>query len=356
MHPQLPTRRRPQPALIVAIIALVAATGGTATALPGRNTIDRNDVAKNAIRSKAIKDGQITGADLRDGAVTSDEIADGAIGGADLAKGAVTGAEIADGAVAGGDLAQGAVGGAQIAEGAVGRGQIANGAVGGEQIAEGVIGESHIVPMEPFTSSARRASRSSPTAARATACGLTISSTPGDWRAQASPRTRSGASGSRASRQRPTAPGAMARCDFADPGESEDGLAFALPSGWPGRALRHLGPPSGDPDRARRRCGVQRHRDPARRRLQRPQGERRAGRRVDPRGDQQGGCLGAAGRVSFAPSPQSPAEQRHARGSRAQPPTARSGRRMAAGDVHGRLPCLRPDGRVHRVPGPITAS
>ena len=232
MHPQLPTRRRPQPALIVAIIALVAATGGTATALPGRNTIDRNDVAKNAIRSKAIKDGQITGADLRDGAVTSDEIADGAIGGADLAKGAVTGAEIADGAVAGGDLAQGAVGGAQIAEGAVGRGQIANGAVGGEQIAEGVIGESHIVPMEPFH----------------------LVGTPGepqfsdggegdcvwtDGLEYARGLARTGFAKDAFGRiwlqgvaTATDGPGGDGRCDFADPGESEDGLAFALPSGY----------------------------------------------------------------------------------------------------------------------------
>src|ERR687898_2779929 len=88
MYTQLPrgahrngvrTRRRPQPSMIVAIIALVAATGGTATALPGRNTVDRNDVAKNAIRSKAIKDGHVASVDLADGAVTGVKIADGTI-------------------------------------------------------------------------------------------------------------------------------------------------------------------------------------------------------------------------------------------------------------------------------------
>ena len=222
MHPQLPTRRRPQPALIVAIIALVAATGGTATALPGRHTIDRNDVAKNAIRSKAIKDGQVTGADLRDGAVTSAEIADATIGGSDIAKSAVTGAEIADGAVAGGDLAQGAVGSAQIAKGAV----------GGEQIAEGVIDDSHVVPMEPFH----------------------LVGTPGepqfsdggegdcvwtDGLEYAKGLARSGFAKDAFGRiwlqgvaTATDGPGGDGRCDFADPGESEDGLAFALPSGY----------------------------------------------------------------------------------------------------------------------------
>jgi hypothetical protein len=103
------TSRRPQPALVVALVALIAATGGTATALPGRNTVDRNDVKKNAIRSKAIKNGQVARADIADGAVTGAEIADGA----------VTGAEIADGAVGGADIAKGGVSGAEIADGTV---------------------------------------------------------------------------------------------------------------------------------------------------------------------------------------------------------------------------------------------
>jgi hypothetical protein len=108
-------RRRPQPALVVAIVALIAATGGSATALPGKNSVDRNDVKKNAIRSKAIKNGQVAGADLAGGAVTGAKIADGAVGSVDIAKGAITGAEIADGTVDGAEIGDGAVGASELA-------------------------------------------------------------------------------------------------------------------------------------------------------------------------------------------------------------------------------------------------
>jgi hypothetical protein len=222
MHLQLPTRRRPQPALIVAIIALVAAMAGTATALPGRNTIDRNDVAKNAIRSKAIKNGQVTSADLRDGAVRSAEIADGTIGGADLAKGAVTGAEIADGAVGRGELARGAVGGEQIAKGAI----------GGDQIAEGVIAGSHVVPMEPFhfvgTPGEPQFSDGGEgdcvwTDGLDYATGLARTGFAKDafgrvWLQGVATATHG--------------PGGDGRCDFSETGEAEDGLAFVLPPGY----------------------------------------------------------------------------------------------------------------------------
>jgi hypothetical protein len=132
--------RRPQPALIVAVVALIAATAGSATALPGRNVVDRNDVKKNAITSKAIKNGQVTDADIAHGAVTGDEIADGTVGGADLA----------DGGVGRADLATGAVGGAAIADGGVGRADIAPGAVTGAAIADGTVGRSDIAPIERF--------------------------------------------------------------------------------------------------------------------------------------------------------------------------------------------------------------
>ena len=73
--PTKPTRR-PAPALIVAIIALVAALTGSAIALPGRNSVDSNDIqkgavkakqiAKNAIKSKHVKNDSLKGADIKE--------------------------------------------------------------------------------------------------------------------------------------------------------------------------------------------------------------------------------------------------------------------------------------------------
>jgi hypothetical protein len=42
--------RRPSPALVVAMIALVVGLGGVATALPGRNSVRSNDIAPKNVR------------------------------------------------------------------------------------------------------------------------------------------------------------------------------------------------------------------------------------------------------------------------------------------------------------------
>jgi hypothetical protein len=73
------TVRRPSPALIVAIVALVAALAGTAVALPGKNTVKSNDIAKNAVGSSDIKNNKVKGADVNEaslGKVPSAAVAD----------------------------------------------------------------------------------------------------------------------------------------------------------------------------------------------------------------------------------------------------------------------------------------
>jgi hypothetical protein len=80
------TRRRPSPALFVSVIALVAALVGTASALPGSNTVSKNDlkksavggseIAKNAVKSADVKDGKLKGRDLAEGSVGAAELAD----------------------------------------------------------------------------------------------------------------------------------------------------------------------------------------------------------------------------------------------------------------------------------------
>lgn len=46
--------RRPSPALVVAVIAVVLALGGAAMALPGRNSVKSNDIAPRAVKLKDI--------------------------------------------------------------------------------------------------------------------------------------------------------------------------------------------------------------------------------------------------------------------------------------------------------------
>lgn len=45
---------RPSPAMVVAVISLIVAIGGTAVALPGRFTVDRNDLRTGAVGARAL--------------------------------------------------------------------------------------------------------------------------------------------------------------------------------------------------------------------------------------------------------------------------------------------------------------
>jgi hypothetical protein len=96
----------PSPALLVALLALFVAIGGTAFAV---HKIGTKQLKKEAVSEAKLKDGAVSMPKLRDAAVTNAKLADDA----------VTNAKLADGAVADGELAQGAVTSGKLAEGAV---------------------------------------------------------------------------------------------------------------------------------------------------------------------------------------------------------------------------------------------
>lgn len=68
--------RRPSPSMAVAFAALVVALGGTAVALPGKNTVDsgdikkggvkRTDIARNAVIGGKVKNESLTGSDVQE--------------------------------------------------------------------------------------------------------------------------------------------------------------------------------------------------------------------------------------------------------------------------------------------------
>jgi hypothetical protein len=73
--------RRPSPATVIAVIALVVAmSGGAYAALRP---------AKNSVTSRSIRNGQVKTADLANGAVNSAKVADGSLESGDLAQGAL---------------------------------------------------------------------------------------------------------------------------------------------------------------------------------------------------------------------------------------------------------------------------
>ena len=103
----------PSPALIVAMAALVLAMSGAAVALPGKNTVKKNDIAngavthkkiaKNAVRSKQVLGKSLKGNDLRDKAVKAKQIADETITGAQVENESLSDQELDDYEVIGDD-------------------------------------------------------------------------------------------------------------------------------------------------------------------------------------------------------------------------------------------------------------
>jgi hypothetical protein len=67
-------RRRPSPAMVVAFVALVAALGGSAVALPGKNKVDKNDIKKNAVGAKQIKTGAVAGSEAKNDSLTGADV------------------------------------------------------------------------------------------------------------------------------------------------------------------------------------------------------------------------------------------------------------------------------------------
>jgi hypothetical protein len=100
------SRLRQTPALIVAMIALVAAMSGAAAALPGKEVVKKNDLARGAVTSKAIAAGavgskqiagkSIKGNRLKEKAVKAKQIADKAVTAAQIADGTITSQQVAD--------------------------------------------------------------------------------------------------------------------------------------------------------------------------------------------------------------------------------------------------------------------
>jgi hypothetical protein len=59
-------RFRPSPALVLAAIALFAAIGGVAVALPGHNSVKSDDIKNNNVKSVDLQNNNVKGADVRE--------------------------------------------------------------------------------------------------------------------------------------------------------------------------------------------------------------------------------------------------------------------------------------------------
>ena len=71
----------------LALILFVA--GGAAMALPGKNSVDANDLKKNSVKARAIAKNAVRSSEIKDGAVRGAEVADGSLAYADLGSNSV---------------------------------------------------------------------------------------------------------------------------------------------------------------------------------------------------------------------------------------------------------------------------
>jgi hypothetical protein len=147
-------RRRPSPAMVVALLALFVALDGPATAarLIDGKSIKRNSITTGQIRnrtlgtqdlsSKAVKSLQatprdsVTAASIRAKAVDAGKLADGAVGAGALAPKSIDASKLTDGGVGTAALAPASVTPSKIADGAIGTAAIADGGLQGTDVGD----------------------------------------------------------------------------------------------------------------------------------------------------------------------------------------------------------------------------
>lgn len=114
--------RFPSPAMLVALLALFVALGGSAFAV-------------SRVGTKQLKKNAVTTAKIRNGAVTSAKLGSGSVTGAKVRANSVGGSKLADGSIGGPKLVDGAIGESAMAADSVGQTQLIDGSVTAEKIA-----------------------------------------------------------------------------------------------------------------------------------------------------------------------------------------------------------------------------
>ena len=66
---------------VVGTLALVLAiVGGTAVALPGKNSVQSNDLKKNSVKARAIANSAVRAAEIKDGSIADEEVVPESLG------------------------------------------------------------------------------------------------------------------------------------------------------------------------------------------------------------------------------------------------------------------------------------
>lgn len=77
-------RLLPSPAMVVAILAMIAGLAGSAVALQGKNSVKGNDIAPGAVKGSKIAKQAVKGAKVARDAITGDKLRNGSVTAPDL--------------------------------------------------------------------------------------------------------------------------------------------------------------------------------------------------------------------------------------------------------------------------------
>jgi hypothetical protein len=82
-------KRLPSPSMAVAFVALLAALGGTAVALPGGNSVKKDDIAAGAVNSSDLRNNSVLGRDVRTSTLRGSDIGANTVTGSDVNEGSL---------------------------------------------------------------------------------------------------------------------------------------------------------------------------------------------------------------------------------------------------------------------------
>lgn len=137
----------------IAYLALFIALSGTAIALPGKNKVKSNDIARNAVKGKSLRSDSVSTSKIRDRAVSSAKLADGSVINSKLGDAVVTEGKLAEDSVTRQKIVQGTINGGKLANGAIDSAKVADGSLLAEDFAPGQLGDAFLVQAltGPFT-------------------------------------------------------------------------------------------------------------------------------------------------------------------------------------------------------------
>ncbi|HZO07081.1 MAG TPA: hypothetical protein VFB52_11900, partial [Solirubrobacterales bacterium] len=128
----------------IAYVALFVALSGTAIALPGKNKVKKNDIARGAVVGKAIAADAVKIAKIRDGAVIASKLGPGAVTTPALLDNAVTAPKLAPDSVTRNAIVQGSINGGKIANGAIDSTKVAQGSLLAADFAPGQLSDAFL--------------------------------------------------------------------------------------------------------------------------------------------------------------------------------------------------------------------